>query len=100
MTASRVATIECMLTDALSPDEIQVRDQSHLHIGHEGAKAGKGHFVVTIVSDKFSALNRIARHRLVYDALGEFMDSDIHALRINAFSPSEREETARHTAFI
>ena len=100
MTASRVATIERMLTDALSPDEIQVRDQSHLHIGHEGAKAGKGHFEVTIVSDKFSAANRIARHRMVYDALGEFMDSDIHALRINAFSPSEREETARQTAFI
>ncbi len=100
MTASRVATIERMLTDALSPDEIQVRDQSHLHIGHEGAKGGKGHFEVTIVSDQFCAVNRIARHRMVYDALGHFMDSDIHALRINAFSPSEREEMARQTAFI
>ena len=90
MTESRVATIERMLTEALSPDEIQVIDQSNLHIGHEGAKEGKGHFEVTIVSDKFGSANRIARHRMIYDALGDFMDSDIHALRINTLSPSER----------
>ncbi len=90
MTESRVATIERFLTEALSPDEIQVKDQSNLHVGHEGAKEGKGHFEVTIVSEKFGSASRLARHRMVYDALGEFMDSDIHALRINAYSPSER----------
>jgi BolA protein len=90
MSESRVATIERMLNGALSPEELQVKDQSHLHAGHEGAKEGKGHFEVTIVSEKFADVNRIARHRLVYDALGAFMDSDIHALRINAYSPSER----------
>ena len=90
MTEQRVDTIERMLNEALSPGERQVKDQSHLHAGHAGAKEGKGHFEVTIVSDRFDELNRIARHRLVYDALGTFMDSDIHALRINAYSPSER----------
>ena len=90
MSENRVATIERMLNEALSPDELQVKDQSLLHAGHEGAKEGKGHFEVTIVSEKFADVNRITRHRLVYDALGAFMDSDIHALRINAYSPSER----------
>ena len=79
-----------MLNDAFSPIELQVKDQSHLHAGHAGAKEGKGHFEVTIVSDVFDDESRIARHRMVYDALGAFMDSNIHALQINAYSPSER----------
>ncbi|MDH3806549.1 MAG: BolA family transcriptional regulator [Gammaproteobacteria bacterium] len=90
MTEQRVATIERMLRAALAPDELLVKDQSHLHVGHAGAREGKGHFEVTIVSDQFSGVNRIARHRMVYDALGVFMDSDIHALQINAHSPSDR----------
>jgi BolA protein len=95
MTEQRVATIERVLRDALAPQELMVKDQSHLHAGHEGAKEGKGHFEVTIVSDQFSGANRIARHRMVYDALGTFMDSDIHALRIYAYSPSERSARLR-----
>lgn len=78
------------LKSAFAPTELLVKDQSHLHAGHAGAKEGKGHFEVTIVSDEFIGVNRISRHRLVYDALGSFMDSDIHAIRINAFSSSER----------
>ena len=90
MNAGRDAEIERLLRTALSPDDILVKDQSHLHAGHAGAREGKGHFEVTIVSNKFNGLSRIERHRLVYEALGNFMASDIHALRINAFSPSER----------
>ncbi len=90
MTQERVATIESMLTAALAPDELLVKDQSHLHAGHAGAKEGKGHFEVTIVSEEFTGLSRVARHRLVYHALGNFLASDIHALQINAYSPSER----------
>ena len=90
MTTDRVATIEQLLGTAFVPLELQVKDQSHLHAGHAGAQEGKGHFEVTVVSEKFDGVNRIARHRMVYDALGEFMDTDIHALRINAYSPSER----------
>jgi len=87
---NRVDTIELMLRDSFSPMELLVKDQSHLHAGHAGAKEGKGHFEVTVVSEKFDGVNRIGRHRMVYDALGAFMESDIHALRINAFSPAER----------
>lgn len=90
MAEGRVATIEKMLAAAFAPQELLVKDQSHLHAGHAGAKEGKGHFDVTVVSEKFDGVNRIGRHRLVYDALGAFMGSDIHALRINAFSPAER----------
>ncbi|NOR36837.1 MAG: BolA/IbaG family iron-sulfur metabolism protein [Woeseiaceae bacterium] len=85
-----MTTIEQLLVDAFAPQDMLVKDQSHLHAGHAGAKEGKGHFDVTIVSEKFDGVNRIGRHRLVYDALGAFMESDIHALRINAFSPAER----------
>ena len=90
MNAGRDAEIERLLRTALSPDDILVKDQSHLHAGHAGAREGKGHFEVTIVSKQFNGLGRIERHRLVYEALGKFMASDIHALRINAISPSER----------
>ena len=90
MSEERLKEIRRRLEDGLAPSELLVKDQSHLHAGHEGAKEGKGHFEVTIVSDKFDGENRIARHRLIYDALGSFMDTDIHALRINAFAPSER----------
>jgi BolA protein len=90
MSADRVDMIEQKLRAAFSPSHLLVKDQSHLHAGHEGARDGKGHFDVTIVSESFAGLNRIARHRLVYDALGRFMDTDIHALRITAITPAER----------
>ena len=89
--ASRTETIDELLRAAFAPTELLVKDQSHLHEGHAGAQEGKGHFDVTIVSEQFDGLNRIARHRLVYDALGAFMASDIHALRITALSPAERQ---------
>ena len=89
--ASRTETIENLLRAALQPAELLVKDQSHLHEGHAGAREGKGHFDVTIVSEQFDGLNRIARHRLVYDSLGAFMESDIHALRITALTSAERQ---------
>ena len=88
---SRSETIEHLLRSALQPTELLVKDQSHLHEGHAGAKEGKGHFDVTVVSEQFDGLNRIARHRLVYDSLGAFMESDIHALRITALTSAERD---------
>jgi BolA protein len=86
----RTEVIERMLREAFTPESIQVKDQSHLHAGHAGARDGKGHYDVTIVASQFEGKSRIARHRLVYDALGAYMESDIHALRIRALSPSER----------
>lgn len=88
--SQRTVNIELLLRDALAPIEILVKDQSHLHVGHAGARDGKGHFDVKIVSDRFTGLNRIQRHRLVYDVLGDYMQSDIHALRINAISPQDQ----------
>ncbi len=90
MSKERTATIEQLLMAAFAPTELLVKDQSHLHAGHAGAKEGKGHFEVKIVSDKFAGQSRVTRHRMVYDALGSFIDSDIHALKINAVSPSDR----------
>ncbi len=84
MTQDRVNRIETLLTEAFSPDHLQVKDQSHLHAGHAGAKSGAGHFAVTIVADAFADCNRIECHRLVYDAIGDMMHSEIHALSIRA----------------
>ena len=89
--SSRTETIEELLRAAFAPVEMLVKDQSHLHEGHAGAQEGKGHFDVTIVSEQFDGQNRIARHRMVYDALGAFMETDVHALRITALSPAERQ---------
>jgi BolA protein len=81
--------IESRLREALSPIELQVWDDSDAHKGHAGAAKGGGHFEVLITSDRFSGLRPIARHRLVYDALGDLMHSRIHALSINAKTPDE-----------
>ena len=84
MTDSRSANIETILSDAFSPDELLVKDQSHLHAGHAGAKDGRGHFEVVIVADAFLDCSRIDCHRMIYGALGELMTTDIHALSIRA----------------
>lgn len=91
MTAERVAAIEQCLETEFTPSHLQVKDQSHLHAGHAGARDGMGHFEVTIVADAFDGKSRIERHRLIYGALGALMRTDIHALKINAFSPAERQ---------
>lgn len=90
MTADRLSLIRTELEAKLDPTELRVKDQSHLHEGHEGARDGRGHFDVLIVSEAFAGQNRIQRHRMVYDALTELLATDIHALRIRAFTPSER----------
>jgi len=74
---------------ALAPAELDIRDESHLHAGHAGAAAGGGHFRLRIVSSRFAGLNRLARHRLVYDRLADLMPSQIHALAIQALTPEE-----------
>jgi len=86
----RAAIIRKELESRFSPVELLVKDQSHLHAGHEGARDGRGHFDITIVSTEFEGQNRIQRHRMVYDALAELLATDIHALRIRAHAPSER----------
>ncbi|MCC7258985.1 MAG: BolA family transcriptional regulator [Gammaproteobacteria bacterium] len=85
----RVGRIRTLLEQALAPDSLEVTDDSHLHRGHAGARDGRGHFSVRIVSTHFSGQRTLARHRLVYAALGDFMQSDIHALAITALAPGE-----------
>ena len=86
---NRVEAIRERLTAQLAPRSIEVIDESHKHAGHEGARDGRGHFAVRIVSAAFEGVNLLARHRLVYDALGTLMQTDIHALSLKAQAPSE-----------
>jgi BolA family transcriptional regulator, general stress-responsive regulator len=86
---SRPERIRARLEEALAPEELSVEDESHLHAGHAGARTGRGHFRVRIVSQSFEGRKPLQRHRLVYDALGEMMHEDIHALSIEAYAPAE-----------
>ena len=81
--------VEACLRTALEPLELAVRDDSHLHAGHAGAREGR-HFDVRISAARFAGLGRVARHRLIYDALRPLMLRGIHALAIDAHAPSER----------
>ena len=83
----RAAMIEQRLRNALSITSIEIVDESHLHVGHPGAASGGGHFHVTIVTKIFDGLPTLARHRLIYDALGDAMQTEIHALSIKALDP-------------
>ena len=90
MSQDRPDLIRQQLETQFAPTELLVKDQSHLHAGHAGAKDGKGHFDVTIVSAAFAGKNRVQRHQMIYDALRDLLQTDIHALSIKAFTPSER----------
>ncbi|MCS6787069.1 MAG: BolA family transcriptional regulator [Thiobacillaceae bacterium] len=73
----------------LEPQMVRIDDESALHAGHAGARSGGGHYHLTIVSHRFAGLDALARHRLVYAALGGLMGSRIHALSIRALAPDE-----------
>lgn len=77
-----------LLLHAFGDPGLEVQDDSHLHAGHAGAREG-GHYTVRLTSPRFKGLSRVARHRLVYDALRELMQQGIHALVIEARSPDE-----------
>lgn len=85
---SRIERIRAALQAALHPSELEVIDESHLHAGHAGAASG-GHYRVKIVSECFSGLRLVMRHRLVYDAVQGMMHAEIHALAITAVAPAE-----------
>lgn len=74
---------------SLAPEHVEIVDESALHAGHAGARAGGGHFQLTLISPAFAGQNTIARHRLVYQALGDLMNGKIHALSITALAPGE-----------
>jgi BolA protein len=74
---------------ALHPAHIEITDDSASHAGHAGAQSGGGHFFLTIVSEQFAGQLTLARHRAIYDLLGDLMQSKIHALSIKAHTPDE-----------
>ena len=76
----------------LEPELIQLYDESGEHVGHAGAAAGGGHYQLIIVSRRFEGQARVARHRLVYQALGDLMQRQVHALAITALTPVELRE--------
>jgi len=84
LSVARLAAIRSRLTVALAPRLLKVDDESHLHAGHAGAQDGRGHFRVTIASESFRGLSRLAQHRLVYEALSDLMVTDIHAVSISS----------------
>ena len=85
----RVDAIRAAIEAALAPVALEVEDESHQHVGHAGARDGRGHFRVDVVSPAFAGLAPLARHRAVYAAVGTLMDTDIHALAIRARTPGE-----------
>lgn len=84
---SRAGTIRAVLEAAFAPTVLEVQDDSHRHIGHAGARDGRGHFSVRITSAAFAGMTPLARHRAIYAALGGLMETDIHALAIRADAP-------------
>ncbi len=72
----------------LAPELLTITDESHLHRGHVGAQDGRGHFAVVISAKAFVGKAPLARHRLVYSALGDMMETDIHALRLDTQVPA------------
>ena len=85
---TRQQAIELALV-SLSPTVLSIQDESHKHAGHAGAQDGRGHFKLQIVSEQFTGLSILKRHQLVYQALAELLKTDIHALSIQAKTPSE-----------
>lgn len=83
-----VALLQAAL-QALQPEHLEIEDDSAAHAGHAGARSGGGHYDVLIVSSRFTGLNSVARHRLVYATLGDLMKTRVHALAIRALTPDE-----------
>ena len=80
---------------ALSPTRLEIRDDSAQHAGHAGAASGARHFSVTIVSEHFLGLTRVARHRAILERVGDLIPYPVHALAINALAPDETRNDER-----
>ncbi len=91
MSEDRVTRIEAILTETFSPSRLQVKDQSHLHAGHAGARDGRGHYDVRIVSTAFAGKRPLERHRMVYATLGSLMGNEIHALGLRTETPDDTD---------
>lgn len=79
----RIQLIKETLIDAFNPMRVDVIDESHLHVGHPGATPGKLHIAIIIESEALDGLSKLKQHRLIYQALGDFITHDLHAIRID-----------------
>ena len=86
---TRMDKIRSLLV-VLQPEQIEIVDDSHLHAGHAGAREGGGHYRLKIVSGEFAGKSTVARHRMIYSALGDMMKHEIHALNITACTPDNQ----------
>lgn len=82
----RVAEIRSRLQAALDPDSLEIIDESYLHAGHAGAKDGRGHFRIRIAAVSLNGHGRLAQQRKIYEALGDLMQTDIHAVSIQVIT--------------
>lgn len=87
--ASRISMIRERLSQALAPLRLEIIDESHKHVGHAGARGG-GHFKVLVIAQGFAGKTLLERHRMVYQALGDAMQGEVHALSIQALAPDEQ----------
>ncbi len=81
--------IEARLRERLRASHVEIEDESHRHAGHPGAASGGGHYSCLVVADAFEGRPLVERHRDVYQALGDLMKSEIHALALQTLSPGE-----------
>ena len=86
---ARLEQLRSRLQAALAPVELEIIDETVRHAGHAGAASGGGHHILHIVAEAFAGKSLIQRHRLVFDAVGDMMHADIHALSIQAKAPGE-----------
>lgn len=93
--SERVRAIENALVTQLEATHIEIQDDSGAHADHPGAKSGGGHFRLLVVSDRFQGLSMVAAQRLVYQALGELMVADIHALQMRTLTVQQWEKAGK-----
>ncbi len=87
--SDRAHRLRRRLEQRFAPSLLAIEDESHLHAGHAGAAGGQSHFRIRIVAEAFRGIAPVARHRLVYEAVGDLLKTDIHALAIEASPPPE-----------
>ena len=92
----RIGRMRDRFERALAPERLDIIDDSHKHVGHAGARGGAGHYSVLIVSSRFAGQPLLERHRMVYDAVRDMLNTDIHALSIQARTPDEHSSYAPH----
>lgn len=86
---SRIDELQRRIAGALGADVVEVQDDSAKHRGHAGARGGAGHYTVVVVASRFDGMGRVDRHRAVYDAVGDMIPHQVHALAVRAYTPEE-----------